>query len=199
MSPEEIIRTYGYWGLLGGALLEGETVVLLAGFAAHQGYLDLRYVIPIAFAGSLAGDQFWFAVGRFKGRAILQRLPWLARKAQRVDELLGRFHTLLVLSFRFIYGMRTVVPLVLATGRIGRLRFAVLNAIGAAIWSIVIPLAGYFFGAALELALGRLKRYERPLMIGILVAGLLAALTHQVISLYRRRRQTRRNDESVDR
>lgn len=193
MSPEEIIRTYGYWGLLAGALLEGETVVLLAGFAAHQGYLDLRYVIPIAFAGSLAGDQFWFAVGRFRGKEILQRRPWLAHKAQRAHELLERFQTLLVVSFRFFYGMRTVVPLVLATGRISRMRFVVLNAIGAAIWSVVVPLAGYFFGAALEMALGRLKHYEQWLMIAILAAGILIALTHHVLSLYRRRREARRN------
>lgn len=46
MSLENVIESYGYWALFLGTLLEGETFVVIAGFLAHQGYLQLKLVIP---------------------------------------------------------------------------------------------------------------------------------------------------------
>jgi membrane protein DedA with SNARE-associated domain len=53
---ESLIETYGYWAVLLGTVLEGETVVVIAGFLAHQGYLQLKFVIFFSFLGSLIGD-----------------------------------------------------------------------------------------------------------------------------------------------
>lgn len=56
MDLAGLIAAHGYWALALGAFLEGETILVLAGVAAHRGYLDLRLVILVAFAGSLLGD-----------------------------------------------------------------------------------------------------------------------------------------------
>jgi membrane protein DedA with SNARE-associated domain len=53
VTLESIIETYGYWALLVGTFFEGETVLVLGGFAAHRGYLTLPWVILAAFIGSL--------------------------------------------------------------------------------------------------------------------------------------------------
>ena len=37
---EHYIETYGYLAVMIGTFLEGETILVLAGFAAHQGYLQ---------------------------------------------------------------------------------------------------------------------------------------------------------------
>jgi len=52
MSLEIFIETYGYLALLVGTSFEGETFLILAGFAAHQGYLDIPWVILVAFIGN---------------------------------------------------------------------------------------------------------------------------------------------------
>jgi len=57
MSFEPLIKKYAYLALLAGALLEGETLVILAGFAAAQGYLYRSLVILIAFLGTTLPDQ----------------------------------------------------------------------------------------------------------------------------------------------
>lgn len=59
MELKHLIASYGYFAILIGTFLEGETILVLAGLAAHQGYLDLTGVIFGAFAGSLCGDQFF--------------------------------------------------------------------------------------------------------------------------------------------
>ena len=57
MNISELISQYGYWALFAGTLLEGETWLILAGFAAHQGYLQLHWVMLIAMTGGFLGDQ----------------------------------------------------------------------------------------------------------------------------------------------
>ena len=56
MTLIEFVAAYGYLAVLLGTLLEGETVLLLAGFAAHQGHLAIHWVLLIAFIGGTLGD-----------------------------------------------------------------------------------------------------------------------------------------------
>ena len=71
MTLESMINTHGYWAVLVGTFFEGETVLLLGGFAASQGYLVLRWVIVVAFFGTLCADQLFFFLGRRYSQATL--------------------------------------------------------------------------------------------------------------------------------
>jgi len=75
MTLESIVDTYGYVAVLLGTFLEGETILVLGGFAAHRGYLALPGVILAAFIGSLCGDQLFFFLGRRHSQAVLARRP----------------------------------------------------------------------------------------------------------------------------
>jgi len=43
MDLQSFIENYGYAAILIGTFLEGETILVLAGLAAHQGYLVLPW------------------------------------------------------------------------------------------------------------------------------------------------------------
>jgi hypothetical protein len=45
MSFPPLLSDHGYFAVLAGSLLEGETVLILAGFAAHQGCRSLAWVV----------------------------------------------------------------------------------------------------------------------------------------------------------
>lgn len=66
---EALVARYGYLAVLVGTFLAGGTILVLAGFAAHRGWLELPFVLLAAFAGSAAGDQFYFTIDRRRGRA----------------------------------------------------------------------------------------------------------------------------------
>lgn len=170
---ESLLNTYGYPILFVGTFLEGETVLVLGGVAAHLGYLSIPWVIFWGFAGTLFGDQLYFYLGRRHGSAFLaQRPAWQAR-IQRVHRIMERYPLLLILGFRFLYGLRTVTPFALGTSRVSYPLFTFLNLVGAALWAIAIGLAGYFFGHSVDLVLGEIKHYELQLMIFIAAAGTL--------------------------
>lgn len=59
MSLPGLITEYGYAAVFVGALLEGETLLILAGSAANQGYLQLHWVITIALLGALYFSTRW--------------------------------------------------------------------------------------------------------------------------------------------
>ncbi len=165
------VLSYGYLAVFVGTLLEGETILLAAGFAAHRGLLDLPLVIVVAICGATLGDQLAFLLGRWKGRALIARFPSLARQQPRVHELLERHATLFILTVRFLYGLRIAAPVLLGTSRVAILRFAVLNVIGAAVWALTIAGAGYTFGLAIHAMLADIKRFEEAVLIVIIAGG----------------------------
>ncbi len=171
MSLESLIESYGYLALVVGTFFEGETVLVLGGFLAHQGYLELPWVILAAFAGSLAGDQLLFFLGRKHGPYFFRRLPSLRASIEMVSSKLHRYQTLLILGFRFVYGFRTVTPFAIGMSPVPSMKFVILNAISALLWASAIGTAGYLFGKALETLLGDIRRYELEVMAGILIVG----------------------------
>lgn len=166
------VASYGYLAVFVGTLFEGETILLAAGFAAHRGLLDWRLVALLAMLGATIGDQLAFLLGRWKGAALLARFPALAQHKPRIDALLQRRHVLLILGVRFLYGLRIAGPVLLGSSGVPPLRFALLNAVGAALWATLITGTGYAFGAAINAMLDDMKRIEEVVMVLIVVCGL---------------------------
>lgn len=173
MTLESLISTYGYAAILIGTFVEGETVLVLGGFAAHRGYLELPWVILAAFVGSLCGDQLFFFLGRRHSHFILERRSAFKGKMERANRLITRFQTPLILGFRFLYGLRKVMPFALGVSTVAVVKFVVLNAIGALVWAIGVAVGGYVFGNALELVMGDLKHYEFRLFGAIAITGMV--------------------------
>jgi membrane protein DedA with SNARE-associated domain len=169
-----LIATYGYLAVAAGCLLEGETVLVLAGFAAHRGYLGLPEVIAVAASTAFAGDQFFFWLGRRHGEAVLQRWPSVAAHAARVQALIERHQPWLIIGTRFAYGLRIAGPILIGTSAVAAPRFALLNAIGAVLWAAVVAASGWFFGQMVEVFLGDLRRIEHWLLLAL--AGIGAAV-----------------------
>lgn len=155
-----VIGSYGYFALFVGTLLEGETILVLAGFAAHLGFLYLPWVILVAFIGTLSGDQLFFYLGRRHSGFVLDKHPAWQSRLDQVQRLFERYQTLLILGFRFLYGLRTVTPFVLGRSGVSPGYFFLLNTLSALVWSVVVGIGGYLFGNFLKLLLGDIRRYE---------------------------------------
>lgn len=178
MTLQYLLEHYGYLAVFVGTFLEGETVLVMAGFAAHRGYLELPWVMLIAFVGSFLGDQMYFFLGRRHGRAILARFPRLQPRAAQVNALLQRFHAPLIVALRFLYGIRTVGPMAIGMSEVAALRFVFFNMLGGLIWAPLMAGGGYLFGNALELVLEDARGYEEAALWGLLALGALLGLIH---------------------
>ena len=188
---QNFLHEFGYFALFLGTFFEGETVLVLAGFLAFRGYMDIKMVMLVAFLGSYAGDQLWYFLGRRHGRKLLARKPrWQAMGDKALDHI-RRHPDLWVLGFRFVYGLRTVMPVAIGLSGYPPGRYLLLNGIGALIWSAALGLAAYHFGALLEGILGSVKRYELWVLGGLILLGVVLWITRS----YRAARASRKAAE----
>ena len=179
MTLEILVTTYGYYAIAAGAFFEGETMLVLGGLAAHEGFLTLPGVLACAFVATFATDQFYFTLGRLKGIARLEQHPRWKVKLERVFLLLRRHQTPLALFFRFLYGMRIVVPLSLGATGTSRLRFLALDLLGSIAWVTVYGTLGYLFGSTVQAFLGDLKHIEIWIFAAVFAVGLLIWARHR--------------------
>ncbi len=175
-----LVETYGYYALLAGTFIEGETILLIGGVVASLGYLDLSAVMLVAFIGSFSGDQLYFFIGRIKGRQLLERHKLWEKRVDKVHCLMARYHDLIMVGFRFVYGIRILTPIVLGMNKgVKAERFILFNAIGALIWSVVVSAGGYFFGYAIEKLIHDVKHFEVVVLFMISGIGIAVWAVHR--------------------
>lgn len=184
---DQFLASYGLIVVYLGVIIEGDSVLLAAGFLAHQGILDPYGVFLAAFAGSLTGDQLLYYMGRYARDSRLVRRQQSRPAFKRVLELIERHSVPFVLSFRFIYGVRTISPIAIGIAGVPPLLYTVLNVAAAAVWAALITTIGYAFGQLIEQYSGRLRGIEHKLLIALAIVVVSVVVLHFARGLLIRR------------
>lgn len=184
---KQYLEVHGYWVLFLGTFLEGEAILIFAGFLAFQGYLDIYLVILSALVGSFLGDQFYFHIGRVKGAYLLRLFTSFAKKFRKALRLIERYGSFVAFVSRYTYGFRILLPVILGMTSFSSRRFLYLNFVSALTWAVLFSLGGYLFGKTASLFLEDLTQYEPYLLLGL--ACLVACLwtSHFVLHWWRKR------------
>ena len=117
-----------------GAFLEGEIAYITAIQAGVAGQLRWPVMLAFFFMGTHLADWVYFLLGRTQGIAFLNRSPRLQKQAQHFQGWLMRYQLLMLLSYRFIYGFRVVLPAMFGIAQIPPRRFALMSVLGTLIW-----------------------------------------------------------------
>lgn len=171
MSLNEILSQYGYLAVLIGSMLEGETVLTLAGYFVHRGYMSYPLTVICAAVGGTAGDQIFFFLGRYYGNNFVARFPKLKEPVERVNKMIEKHHTGLILGVRFMYGLRIAGPIAIGMSNVSIHRFIILNIIGAIIWAVLIVTIGYVFGQTLQWLFDDFKKIGLAVIVVIIIAA----------------------------
>lgn len=138
-----------------GIPVPGETALIAAAlYAGSTHNLQIWWVIAVAAAGAILGDNIGFAIGRYGGARLLLRYGskihldepklkagvWVFRRHGGKVVFLGRFVSIL----------RTYAAFLAGTNRMDWPRFLAYNAAGGALWATIYGLAYYEFGGALK-------------------------------------------------
>jgi len=173
-------------------LLEGEAGLIMAGFLAFQGYLNIFGVIFTALAGSFIGDQFYFYLGRLKGPLLMKLFRPIARKFRKALRIIEKYGGFVTFISRYTYGFRIILPIIIGMTNMEALRFLRLNLLSALSWSIIFALAGYLFGKSASLLVEDVDVYEPYIMLALAVLIACIWISHFFHARWRRRRGRRR-------
>lgn len=157
---EELLQKYGYILIFLITLLEGESILLIAGFMAYQGVLDLHLSILSAFIGSTLADQIIFHLMRKNHNFFLKKFKKFEKYYTITKFYVEKYGSAVVLLARYLYGIRTPLIMMVGLNKMNVLKFTILNIIAAFVWAVSFGYAGFYFGHAAERFIGDIKRYQ---------------------------------------
>lgn len=172
MSPEALLERFGYFAVFIGTFLEGEAIVIAAGFFASRGYLDIVWVTLVAFLGAYVGHIFWFWLGRVHGVRLLDRFPRMRRHFGKGIRAFERYGAAAIIITQWVYGLRITCAVIIGMSQIGLMKFFIYQAISCAIWAVAMCLAGFYFGRAIEALLGRVENIEIYALLVIVIVAI---------------------------
>ncbi|MDP1027520.1 DedA family protein [Sphingomonas sp. KR1UV-12] len=188
----ELIARGGYWGIFLLMALENivppipsEVIMGLGGMAVARGQMQLGWLIAAGTAGTVAGNYFWYWIGRRFGYQGLKPFVdrwgrWLTVEWEDVEHITRFFHDRggwVVFVFRFMPTFRTMVSLPAGMSAMPRWRFLLWTAAGSAIWNAVLAAAGLF----LDRRFAELDRYVGPAAIALMV-GITLFYIYRVVT-----------------
>ena len=172
-DPMQLLSEYGYLIILIWTFLEGETIVIIAGMLAPVIGLRPWLIALCAFIGTFLIDQLMFSLGKYKGPAMLRYFPRMEKRMDKAKSLFKKYDTALILSFRFIYGVRNITAIMLGLSGVSHKKFFILNFIGAGVWAVTFTYGGYFAGEAFRKAMAYFGKGVFFVLLAI-IAGAVA-------------------------
>jgi len=140
-------------GLLVGFFLPGDTLLFTAGFFAAQGQLPLFSLLIVVFVCAVIGDNVGYAIGRKLGPRLFAKQNGLVfRQAYvaRAESFYEKHGGKTIIMARFVPVVRTFAPMVAGVGKMPRQRFVLFNIVGAALWTVVVIMLGYWLGSLVD-------------------------------------------------
>lgn len=168
------MREYGYAVLFLWSILEGESGLVMAGLFAHTGDMQLLTAIVTAGLGGFFGDQIYFYIGRFNKNYAYRAFKNQRRKLALARFLLKKHGWPIIFLQRYIYGMRTIIPLSIGLTGYSAKMFALINFFSALCWSSLIIVPVWYFGTEILslIAWAKAHWYFALPFMGILIGSI---------------------------
>lgn len=164
----------GYIALFLYSLGGGMVAIIAAGVLSFNGQMDLTISIIIAFVANAAGDSLLFYMSRYNKPVMMPYLKKHRRKLALSHILMKRHGDKIIFFQKFVYGIKTLIPLAIGLTKYSFTKFNILNILSALVWSIGLGYASYSAGEVMT----RLGSYigENPWLMPIIVGSLLGLL-----------------------
>ena len=184
----QFVTDYGYIAVFLGIFFEdfglptpGETMLIAGAVLASHGSLNIYWLLPIAWAGAVAGDSIGFLIGATGGHRLLTRygnkIGITDARLQNVETFFERYGDIVVVFARFFIILRQFNGIVAGALGMPWPRFLLYNAIGAALW------VGFWGGATFWVG-RRFFEYLRSfgwtghLVLVLIAIGVAALVAH---------------------
>ncbi len=164
-------------GLFIGAFLPGDSVLFTAGFLASQGVLNIYYLSILMFIAAVLGDSVGYTFGHKIGKKLFKKedsIFFNKKHLIRAHNFYEKHGGKAVTIARFLPVVRTFAPIVAGIGDMPYKRFFMYNVLGAFLWAVCLPFAGFFLGNLIP----SVDKYLLPIIVMIVIASVLPSVIH---------------------
>lgn len=170
------LKEYGYFVLFLWSIFEGEMGLIMGGILSHTGDMQYMMTIFVAGLGGFTGDQIYFYIGRFNKGYIQRKLHTQRRKFAIAHLLLKKYGWPIIFMQRYMYGLRTVIPMSIGITKYSAKKFALINLLSAWVWAAITVTPAYIYGEEILSLLNNAKHYWYFILpiVGVFIYGIYA-------------------------
>ena len=170
----ESLSTYGYIILFAYSLGGGMVAIIAAGILSYAGKMDLHTSIAVAFVANALGDSLLFYMSRYNKAQIMPYVKQHKRKLALSHILMKKYGDKIIFFQKFVYGIKTLIPIGIGMTKYSFIKFNILNVISAFIWAMILGYASFSAGETLSNASGYLSLHPwiAPLILASLLGGI---------------------------
>jgi len=170
---EEFIREWGYIALFAYSFGGGFVGLVIAGVLSYAGDLNIYIAILVAGISNFLGDQFLFTLARQNKSYAKDMMKKYGRKVALAHVLMRKYGSFVVILQKYIYGIKTLIPLAMGLTKYSSMKFVLFNAVATMLWACIVGFASYTAG---EYILNSTEEFK---YVGIaIVAAILIAVTY---------------------
>ena len=143
---EEFIRDWGYIALFLYSFGGGFVGLAIASVLSYSGDLNIYVCIIIAAISNFIGGQFLFFLARKNKNYAKDMIKKYGRKIALAHLLMKKYGSFVIFVQKYIYGIKTLVPLAMGITKYSAMKFTIFNAMAAILWACVIGYASFTAG-----------------------------------------------------
>ena len=170
----DLITKYGYIILFLYSLGGGFVALVGASVLSYAGKMDLTLSLIVATLGNFIGDMILFYLARYQKKEFSSYLQKHRRKLAYIHILMKKYGSFLMIIKKYIYGVKTLVPLAAGVSKFDVVKFSIYNALGAILWALSFGFGGYFLGEIIIKGIDLMSDYPfiAPIFVAILFLGI---------------------------
>jgi len=166
---EEFIREWGYIALFAYSFGGGFVGLVVAGVLSYAGDLNLVVCMVVAGTSNFLGDQFLFYMARSNKAYANDTMKKYGRKVALAHLLMRRYGSTVVFIQKYIYGIKTLIPLAMGLTKYSFQKFTIYNVFATVVWAVVVGYASYLMGEIVLTYAEEYKYYGVALVLGIIL------------------------------
>lgn len=144
------LSTYGYIILAFYSFGGGMVALIGAGILSSMGKMDISSSILIATVANFVGDSVLFYLSQSNKKEVMGYMKKHKRKIAYTNLLMRKYGWLAVFLQKYIYGVKTLVPIVMGLTKYDFKKFVTLNFFASIVWGLLIGLISFYFSTAVR-------------------------------------------------
>ena len=140
------LSTYGYIILFAYSFGGGMVAIIAAGVLSYAGKMGIYASIVVAAFANAIGSSFLFYMGRYNKQALMPYIKAHRRKLALSHLLMKKYGDKIIFIQKFIYGLKTLVPMTIGVTKYPQTKFYILNSISAIVWAVLLGIGSYMMG-----------------------------------------------------
>ncbi|ADN80283.1 DedA family protein [Helicobacter pylori 908] len=171
---QEGFKEWGYLILFLYSLGGGYVGIVIASIlSATTHALDIKITILVAFLGNMVGSGALVVFARYQKREFLKYFQKHRRKLALASLWVKRYAFLMIFVNKYLYGIKSVVPLAIGFSKYPLKRFLWLNVLSSFLWALIVGSVSFKASDWVKTLYERLSHYTSFFVISFALIVLL--------------------------